>query len=177
MDEPFHSSIPRFSNEFHPLLLLHYRLLDARGPHGLGHGINWLGDEDQREELNELKEGADYGWPYVYADGKIPPHPQPAGETPEQYAAKTVKPVQLYAAQASPLGMVFNSAAQFSQEYRNDAFVTMHGSWNRAQPPGYRIVRVRFDAKGRATGMEDFVTGSARSEEWATPGSWFAGHG
>ena len=113
----------------------------------------------------------------MYADGKIPPHPQPAGETPEQYAAKTVKPVQLYAAHAAPLGMVFNSAAQFPQEYRNDAFVTMHGSWNRAQPSGYRIVRVRFDAQGRATGMEDFVTGSARGEERATPGSWFAGHG
>ena len=42
--------------------------------------------------------------------------------------------------------MVFNSAAQSPQEYRNDALVTMHGSWNRAQPSGYRIVRVRFDA-------------------------------
>ena len=118
----------------------------TKGFWGLDHGIDWLGDEDQREELNELKEGADYGWPYVYADGKIPPHPQPAGETPEQYAAKTVKPVQLYAAHAAPLGMVFNSAAQFPQEYRNDAFVTMHGSWNRAKPTGYRIVRVKFDA-------------------------------
>ena len=73
--------------------------------------------------------------------------------------------------------MVFNSAAQFPQEYRNDAFVTMYGSWNRAQPSGYRIVRVRFDAQGRATGMEDFVTGSARGEERAAPGSWFAGDG
>ena len=75
MDESFPSSIPRYFNEFHPLLLLHYRLCDVRGLHGLGHGIDWLGDEDQREELNELKEGVDYGWPYVYADGKIPPHP------------------------------------------------------------------------------------------------------
>ncbi len=126
---------------------------------GFDHGIDWLGDEDQREELNEIKEGADYGWPYVYADGKIPPHPQPAGETPEQYAAKTTKPVQLYAAHAAPLGMVFNTGSQFPAEYRNDAFATMHGSWNRAQPSGYRIVRVRYDAQGRATGIEDFVTG------------------
>ena len=88
-----------------------------------------------------------------------------------------MNPVQLYAAHAAPLGMVFNSAAQFSQEHRNDAFVTMHGFWNRAQPSGYRIMQVRFDAQGRATGMEDFVTGLARGEEWATPGSWFAGHG
>ena len=55
MDEPFPSSIPRYSNEFHPLLLLHYCRRDVRGLHGFGHGIDWLGDEDQREELNELK--------------------------------------------------------------------------------------------------------------------------
>ncbi|MCB2377883.1 PQQ-dependent sugar dehydrogenase [Hymenobacter sp. BT635] len=126
---------------------------------GFDHGIDWLGDEDQREELNEIKEGADYGWPYVYADGKIPPHPQPADMTPEQYAAKSVKPVQLYAAHAAPLGMVFNEGQQFPKEYQNDAFVTMHGSWNRAQPSGYRIVRVKYDAQGKATGIEDFVTG------------------
>jgi glucose/arabinose dehydrogenase len=127
--------------------------------YGFDHGIDWLGDEDQREELNEIKQGADYGWPYVYADGKIPPHPQPADMTPEQYAAKTTQPVQLYAAHAAPLGMVFNTGTQFPKEYQNDAFVTMHGSWNRAQPSGYRIVRARFDAQGRPTGFEDFVTG------------------
>ena len=127
--------------------------------YGFDHGIDWLGDEDQREELNELKEGADYGWPYVYADGKIPPHPQPAGQIPEQYAAKTIKPVQLYPAHSAPLGLVFNTGQQFPKEYQNDAFVTMHGSWNRAQPSGYKIVRVRFDAQGRATGIEDFVSG------------------
>ncbi|MCR5889429.1 PQQ-dependent sugar dehydrogenase [Hymenobacter sp. J193] len=126
---------------------------------GFDHGIDWLGDEDQREELNEIREGADYGWPYVYADGKIPPHPQPAGETPEQYAAHTVKPVQLYAAHAAPLDMVFYSGSQFPKEYQRDAFVTMHGSWNRAQPSGYRVVRVRYNEQGQATGIEDFLTG------------------
>lgn len=126
---------------------------------GFDHGIDWLGDEDQREELNEIKEGADYGWPYVYANGKLPPHPQPAGETPEQYAAKTTKPVQLYDAHAAPLGMVFNTGRSFPNQYQNDAFVTMHGSWNRSKPSGYKVVRVRFDEQGRATGIEDFVTG------------------
>jgi glucose/arabinose dehydrogenase len=126
---------------------------------GFDHGIDWLGDEDQREELNEIKAGADYGWPYVYADGKLPPHPQPADMTPEQYAAKTTRPVLLYAAHAAPLGMVFNTGSQFPAEYKHDAFATMHGSWNRAQPSGYRVVRVRFDAQGRASAIEDFVSG------------------
>ncbi len=136
----------------------------TRALFGFDHGIDWLGDEDQREELNELKEGADYGWPYVYADGKLPPHPQPAGQSPQQYAAKTTKPLQLYTAHAAPLGMVFYAGSagtltHFPKAYQNDAFVTMHGSWNRAQPSGYKIVRVRFDEQGRPTAMEDFVTG------------------
>jgi glucose/arabinose dehydrogenase len=47
----------------------------------------------------------------------------------------------------------------FPAEYRNDAFVAFRGSWNRAQPSGYRIARVRFDANGRPTAVEDFATG------------------
>lgn len=139
---------------------------------GFDHGIDWLGDEDQREELNELKEGADYGWPYVYADGKLPPHPQPADMTPEQYAAKTAKPALLYTAHAAPLGMVFNTSSQFPKEYQHDAFATMHGSWNRATPAGYSVVRVRFDAQGHPTGIEDFVTGwlvTGNKEQFGRP--------
>ena len=35
----------------------------------------------------------------------------------------------------------------------------MHGSWNRTQPSGYKIVRVRYDEQGKPTGIEDFVSG------------------
>ena len=35
----------------------------------------------------------------------------------------------------------------------------MHGSWNRAQPSGYKIVRVRFNEQGQPQQFEDFVTG------------------
>jgi glucose/arabinose dehydrogenase len=48
---------------------------------GFDHGIDWLGDQEQPEELNELTEGAKYGWPYVYAKGNIYPH----GEPPHHY--------------------------------------------------------------------------------------------
>ncbi len=135
----------------------------SRVLYGFDHGIDWLGDEDQREELNQIKEGANYGWPYVYANGKLPPHPQPAGMTPAQYAAKTTKPLQLYDAHAAPLGMVFyvgnTGVGGFPKAYHNDAFVTMHGSWNRAKPSGYKIVRVRFDEQGQPTAIDDFVSG------------------
>ncbi|WP_172419331.1 PQQ-dependent sugar dehydrogenase, partial [Pseudomonas nitroreducens] len=105
--------------------------------YGFDHGIDWLGDEQQREELNLLKEGADYGWPYIFESGKFNVAEEaPPGMTFAEYASKTTPPVQLYTAHASPLGLVFYTGEQFPAEYRNDAFVTMRGSWNRSEPAG-----------------------------------------
>ena len=126
--------------------------------YGFDHGIDWLGDEQQKEELNLLKEGADYGWPYIFESGKfnVAEEPPP-GMSFAEYAQKTTAPVQLYTAHASPLGLVFYTGDQFPAEYRNDAFVTMRGSWNRAEPSGYKVVRVRYDSQGRPVRFEDFV--------------------
>jgi glucose/arabinose dehydrogenase len=38
---------------------------------GFDHGADWLGDEQPREKLNELKDGDDYGWPWVYEDRRF----------------------------------------------------------------------------------------------------------
>ena len=96
----------------------------------------------------------------MYADGKHYPANKPkSGETYEQFDAKAVRPLLLYKAHSAPLGLVFNKGAQFPAAYKNDAFVTMHGSWNRAQPSGYKIVRVRFNEQGQPQQFEDFVTG------------------
>jgi Raf kinase inhibitor-like YbhB/YbcL family protein len=54
--------------------------------------------------------------------------------------------------------LVFYNGASFPAEYRGDAFVTMRGSWNRADASGYEIVRVRF-ADGQAKSIEPFVSG------------------
>ena len=54
--------------------------------------------------------------------------------------------------------MVFYTASQFPAAYRNDAFVAFHGSWNRAKPTGYKVVRIRFK-EGKPVGFEDFLTG------------------
>ncbi|GAB3960942.1 sorbosone dehydrogenase family protein [Spirosoma harenae] len=127
--------------------------------YGLDHGIDWLGDEQQLEELNLIKQGAYYGWPYIYGDGNYNPHPRPMGDTTyAQILAKTTLPSLSYDAHAAPMGMVFYTGSMFPTEYQNDAFATMRGSWNRTQPSGYKVVRVHFD-NGKPTRIDDFVTG------------------
>ncbi|GAB3695783.1 sorbosone dehydrogenase family protein [Spirosoma flavus] len=131
--------------------------------YGFDHGIDWLGDEQQSEELNVIKENAFYGWPYIYGDGNYNPHPRPMGDTTyAQILAKTTLPVFQYDPHAAPLGMIFYTSTgapgSFPAEYQNDAFVTMRGSWNRTQPSGYKVIRVHFE-NNKPVRAEDFVSG------------------
>jgi Raf kinase inhibitor-like YbhB/YbcL family protein len=129
---------------------------------GMDHGIDWLGNDEQKEELNELVEGGRYGWPYVFADSRLNPQdevPAKVGLTNADWARQSREPALLYTAHSAPMQMAFYTGAMFPAEYRNDAFVAMRGSWNRKPPSGYEVVRVRFDAKGTPTAIDPFVTG------------------
>ncbi|WP_313034087.1 YbhB/YbcL family Raf kinase inhibitor-like protein [Massilia alkalitolerans] len=123
------------------------------------HGIDFLGDEQQQEEINKIEMGKMYGWPHVYGGGEIYPQSTPVGEISKQeWKARSTPMVLGYTAHAAPMQMVFGHRGGFPAEYSGDAFVTMRGSWNRAQASGYEIVRVRF-AGGQPTAVEPFVTG------------------
>ena len=68
-------------------------------------------------------------------------------------------PDVLIQAHSAPLGITFYEGAQFPAEYRGDAFVALHGSWNRAKRTGYKVVRLIFK-DGAPTGeYEDFLIG------------------
>jgi glucose/arabinose dehydrogenase len=71
----------------------------------------------------------------------------------------------------APLGIAFYEGAQFPPDYRGDAFVTLHGSWNRAKRTGYKVVRLRL-SEAKPTGeYEDFLTGFVVSDQavWGRP--------
>lgn len=63
--------------------------------------------------------------------------------------------------------MVFYTGEQFPEEYRNDAFVAMRGSWNRQEPVGYKVIHVDFDEDGQPMAIDDFITGWLLEEEVA----------
>jgi Raf kinase inhibitor-like YbhB/YbcL family protein len=126
---------------------------------GMDNGIDFLGDEVQPEELNKLEHGKQYGWPHVYGDGGINPQSTPPGDISKaQWKAQSTPMVMGYAAHSAPMQLVFYRGGSFPREMVGDAFVTMRGSWNRAQASGYEIVRVRF-VDGQPKAFEKFVTG------------------
>ncbi|MDT0675414.1 PQQ-dependent sugar dehydrogenase [Autumnicola musiva] len=126
--------------------------------YGMDHGIDWLGDDDQKEELNRIEEGNNYGWPYIYADGKFNKADEPPKTTWEEYAKKTTYPELLFTAHSAPMDMIFYKGNMFPEEYENSAIVSFHGSWNRKPASGYKLMKVSF-ADGKAAKAEDFVTG------------------
>jgi glucose/arabinose dehydrogenase len=131
-----------------------------------------MGDRLVPDYLTQVQEGAFYGWPYAYLGS----HPQPgfAERAPEK-VQQAVLPDVLFEAHSSAIGLVFYDGTMFPPEYRGDAFVALKGSWNRAHPTGYKIVRVRFDEQGRPRGgYENFATGfwidgGDRAQVWGRP--------
>lgn len=126
---------------------------------GMDHGIDWLGDEEQKEEVNSIVAGGNYGWPYIYGEGKYNPGDRPQGDTTyQQYLQLTTLPTLTYQAHSAPMQMAFYTGSQFPDAYRNDAFIAMRGSWNRSEPVGYKVVRLHF-GDGQPARFEDFLTG------------------
>lgn len=88
--------------------------------------------------------------------------------------AKTKAPDVLFEAHSAPLGLAFYDAQMFPADYRGDAFVALHGSWNSGKPTGYKVVHVPFE-NGRPTGEYiNFATGfwasgTTRAEVWGRP--------
>lgn len=123
-------------------------------------GRDWLGNDRPPEYVTRVEERGFYGWPYCYwEDGRVVLDPDLA--RPEHCRA-VARPSLLYQAHSAPLGIAFYTGSQFPTEYRGNLFVALHGSWNRAVPTGYKVIRVRLD--GGAPRAEDFVTG------------WLVGH-
>jgi glucose/arabinose dehydrogenase len=127
-----------------------------------------LGDDLPPDYATSVRQGAFYGWPWYYTGGHEDPRLK--GLRPDLTGHVTVPDV-LIQPHSAPLGIAFYEGNQFPPEYRGDAFVTLHGSWNRARRTGYKVIRLRF-AGGRPTGeYEDFLTGFVASDQavWGRP--------
>ena len=130
-----------------------------------------MGDGLVPDFLTRLQPGGFYGWPYAY----IGANPQPGlAERRPELVKRSLVPDVLFRSHSAPLGLAFYTGRQFPAEYRGDAFVTLHGSWNSAHPTGYDIVRVPF-RDGRPVGHYEifasgfWVAGDRPAEVWGRP--------
>jgi glucose/arabinose dehydrogenase len=127
-----------------------------------------LGDNLPPDYATPVREGAFYGWPWYYIGGNQDPRHK--GEHPE-LRDKVVVPDLLIQPHSAPLGIAVYTGAQFPASYRNDLFVALHGSWNRARRAGYKLIHVPLkDGKPRG-GYEDFMTGfvTGEGDVWGRP--------
>jgi glucose/arabinose dehydrogenase len=126
-----------------------------------------LGDNLPPDYVTEVKPGAFYGWPWYYTgDHEDPRHPH---ERPD-LAGHVAMPSILIQPHSAPLQAAFYEGAMFP-EFRGQAFVALHGSWNRAMRTGYKVVQLVFK-DGKPTGeYRDFVTGFVVSDDavWGRP--------
>jgi glucose/arabinose dehydrogenase len=130
-------------------------------------GGDQLGDLIPPDELNRAAErDQHFGYPYLY--GPAQPYPQFAGEAPP---GPITQPELNFEAHVAALGIRFYRGRMFPEAYRHDAFVAQHGSWNRSEPIGYRVMHVAFDAAGRPIGAEVFIDGwlGGGGRAWGRP--------
>ena len=129
-----------------------------------------LGDDLVPDYFTRVREGAFYGWPWYYlGDHEDPRHPKARPDL----KGKVTVPDVLFVSHSAPLGINFyqpvkGAKANLPATYWGDAFVALHGSWNRAERTGTKIVRVLFKG-GKPTGAyEDFMTGLILDDKTVT---------
>jgi glucose/arabinose dehydrogenase len=115
-----------------------------------------LGPNLVPDYLTSVKAGAFYGWPYSYWGQHVDPRVRP--QRPDRVAA-AIMPDYSLSSHVAPLGLAFYAGTAFPARFRGGAFIGEHGSWNRPELNGYRVVFVPF-REGRPAGEPtDFVTG------------------
>lgn len=105
--------------------------------------------------LTSVQEGGFYGWPYSYWGKNVDTRVQP--QDPEKVAS-ALQPDYALGSHVAALGVAF-SHTSLGAKFADGVFVGEHGSWNRGDPSGYKVVFVNFQ-NGRPVGEPvDFVTG------------------
>ena len=132
-----------------------------------------LGDDLVPDYVTHVQPGAWYGWPWFYLGAHE--DPRLAGARTD-LTFKATLPDVLIQSHSAPLQIAFYdppgaAPSAFPASYDGDAFVSLHGSWNRALRTGYKVVRLRMKDGKPVGGYEDFVTGFVESSDavWGRP--------
>jgi len=120
-----------------------------------------LGDDLVPDYMTSVGEGDFFGFPYSYYGQHVDARVQPQNA---QLVASARSPDYALGAHTASLGITFAQGDALPEPFRGGAFIGQHGSWNRTQPSGYRVVFVKF-ANGKPTGMPEEVLGGFRDAD------------
>ena len=117
-------------------------------------GRDNMGDDMPAEELNHAqKKGMHFGYPYCHQ-----------GDTPDpefgnkRNCSEFTPPAKNLMPHAAALGMRFYTGNMFLPEYKNQIFIAEHGSWNRTEKSGYRVMMIRLE-NNKVVQYVPFATG------------------
>lgn len=139
-----------------------------RNPNGMAWdpstGVLWtvvnerdeLGDDLVPDYLTSVREGAFYGWPYSYWGKNIDPRLK---DQKPDLVTKAIAPDYGLGAHVAALGLTFDETSQLPAPYKGGAFIGLHGSWNRSQRAGYKVIFVPFRDGRPAGDPVDILTG------------------
>lgn len=119
-------------------------------------GRDLLGDDYPPCELNQVRQGGFYGWPFINGFGDADPDYGEQATSALHNAA--ISPVYGFRAHNAPLGFTFLHKAPVSPGYEKVALVALHGSWNRTEPDGYKVVSLHWQPDGSIQ-ERDFLSG------------------
>ena len=134
------------------------------------HERDALGDDLAPDYATKVEPGGFYGWPIAY----IGPHAEPRHQDVDMKKVEsTLYPDVILGGHVGPLDIAFYTGKMFPAKYQGGMFVALHGSWNRAERQGYKIVFIPFKNRMATAGPEDFVSGwmlaPDKKEVWGRP--------
>lgn len=123
-------------------------------------GRDGLGDNIPPDEINIIEKGKDYGWPICYGKNIHDTDFDKKTYIRDPCTEPDMVPSYIdLQAHSAPLGLSFIPEEGWPEEYWYNLLVSYHGSWNRSEPTGYKVARIKLDSKGKYLGTEDFITG------------------
>jgi glucose/arabinose dehydrogenase len=120
-----------------------------------------LGPNLVPDYLTSVREGGFYGWPYSYYGQHLDPRVEP--QRPD-LVEKAIPPDYALSSHVAPLGLAFDTGDSLPQKYRGGAFVGEHGSWDRPELNGYKVVFVPFSGGHPNGKAEEVVTDFLNSD-------------
>jgi glucose/arabinose dehydrogenase len=120
-----------------------------------------IGDNVPPDYLTSVKDGGFYGWPYSYWGKNVDQRVQP--QRPD-LVAKAITPDYALGAHTAALGLAWHDGKALPQSFQGGMFIGQHGSWNRSEYSGYKVIFVPFK-DGRPAGMPiDVLTGFLKND-------------